>query len=132
MLYIHNYINASTIFPECDTIHNLMDDYQALADLAGHHLDVDGEDADEDSLLLDWNSLTESVPLQPDPLPPFTLGTHVSKGEWSKQSSTPNSDGGEEDLTSPSYKHIKVTPTSPGSDGGEVIPPSPVISSMTS
>ena len=106
--------------------------FQALAVLAGHYLDVDDTEhcEDEDSFLLDWSSLTESVPLLPDPLPPFTLGTHVRKGEWSKQSSTPASDGEEEDLTSPSDKHIKVTPTSPGSDGGEVIPPSPVISSM--
>ena len=92
-------IISSTIFPESDTIHTLMGVYQALAVLAGHYLDVDDTEhcEDEDSFLLDWSSLTESVPLLPDPLPPFTLGTRVRKGEWSKQSSTPDRDGREED-----------------------------------
>ena len=98
----------------------MMGEYKALATLN------DAEDDDEDCLLLDWSSLTEPVPLlQPDPLPPFILGTHVRRGEWPKE------DTGKEQPATPSQESNKVTlPSPPPNEEQEVIPPSPVISSL--
>ena len=64
--------------------------------------------------------MAQSGTLQSDPLTPFTLGTHVRRGKWDKQAT------GEEVPTTPSDKHIKVNPISPGSDA--VIPPFTLIS----
>ena len=74
-----------------------VDYYKALATLN------DTEDGDEDCLLLDWSSF-------PDPLPPFILGTHVKRGEWTKK------DTGEEAPTTPSHEN-----------NGTIPPPLPVI-----
>ena len=95
----------------------MMGDCKSLAALN------DTED-DADCLLLDWSILTDSVPLlQTDALPPYTLGTSVRRGEWpkdkAKAAGEPSTPASDENIPS----------TSPVSDG-EVIPPSPVISSM--
>ena len=94
----------------------MMGDCKALAALN------DTED-DADCLLLDWSSLTDSVPLlQADALPPYTLGTSVRRGEWPKQEKA----AGE---PSTPTRDKNIPSNSPTSDG-EVIPPSPVISAM--
>ena len=67
-----------------------MGDYEALAVLAGKVLGDDDLTDDDESIELDWSSLIENVSLQPDPLPPFILGTHVKKGEWTSQDSSPS------------------------------------------
>ena len=107
-----------------------MGDYEALAVLAGKVLG-DDDLTDDESIYLDWSSLTENVSLQPDPLPPFILGTHVKKGEWTSQDSSPSPacDRKKYGINSTNNTNSNVDPISPGSDGGELIPPSPVISS---